>query len=182
MKTGQFEHTIRAAAAILGVNEVLVIGSQAVHASIDFELPAAERSIEADISAMQDDDGSKADLIDGSMGELSMFQDTFGYYAQGVTPETAVLPEGWQDRLIVFESPATNGVKAFCLELHDLWISKAIAGRPKDWEFCEALIEKDLVDAQILHQRLAEVLKLDPAIRENVTSHLPCDSAMPHKL
>ena len=42
MKKVQFEHTIRAAGAILGVREVLIIGSQAVHASIDFELPVAE--------------------------------------------------------------------------------------------------------------------------------------------
>lgn len=33
MNKHQFAHTIRSAAAVLGVNEVLVIGSQAVHAS-----------------------------------------------------------------------------------------------------------------------------------------------------
>ena len=45
MKRKQFEHAIRAAGSILGVTEVLVIGSQAIHASIDYELPEAERSI-----------------------------------------------------------------------------------------------------------------------------------------
>ena len=34
-----FEHAIRAAGAVLGVDEVLVIGSQAVHASLDEPLP-----------------------------------------------------------------------------------------------------------------------------------------------
>ena len=130
MKREQFEHTIRAAGAILGDNEVLVIGSQAIHASIDYQLPEAERSIEADISSLDDEDGSRADLIDGSIGELSVFQDTFGYYAQGVTPQTATLPDGWRNRLIPFITPATNGVTALCLEPHDLWISKAVAGRP----------------------------------------------------
>ena len=116
MKREQFEHTIRAAGAILGDNEVLVIGSQAIHASIDYQLPEAERSIEADISSLDDKDGSRADLIDGSIGELSVFQDTFGYYAQGVTPQTATLPDGWRNRLIPFITPATNGVTALCLE------------------------------------------------------------------
>ncbi len=78
MNRAQFDHTIRAAAAIIGVDEVLVIGSQAVHGSIEIELPEAERSIEADISALNDRDGSKADLIDGSIGELSLFQEAFG--------------------------------------------------------------------------------------------------------
>ena len=64
MKREQFEHTIRTAGAILGHNEVLVIGSQAIHASIDYQLPEAERSIVVDISSLEDKDGIRADLID----------------------------------------------------------------------------------------------------------------------
>ena len=71
MNRRQFEHAVRAAGAILGVDEVLVIGSQAIHGSVDEQIPEAERSIEVDISAVEDDDGSRADLIDGSIGELS---------------------------------------------------------------------------------------------------------------
>lgn len=170
MKREQFEHTIRAAGAILGHNEVLVIGSQAIHASIDYQLPEAERSIEADISSLEDEDGTMADLIDGSIGELSVFQDTFGYYAQGVTPQTATLPRGWRNRLIPFLTPATNGVTALCLEPHDLWLSKAVAGRPKDREFCDALIERNLVEAKTLRQRLGKIKNLNPAIKKQVSS------------
>ena len=170
MKKEQFEHTIRAAGAILGHNEVLVIGSQAIHASIDYQLPEAERSIETDISSLEDEDGTMADLIDGSIGELSVFQDTFGYYAQGVTPQTATLPGGWRNRLIPFLTPATNGVTALCLEPHDLWLSKAVAGRPKDREFCSALIERNLVEAKTLRQRLEKIKNLNPAIKKQVSS------------
>ena len=46
MKRKEFEHTIRATGAILGTDKILVIGSQAIHASIDYELPEAQRSIE----------------------------------------------------------------------------------------------------------------------------------------
>ncbi len=173
MKRAQFEHTIRAAGAILGENEVLVVGSQAIHASIDYQLPEAERSIETDISSLDDKDGIKADLIDGSIGELSVFQDTYGYYAQGVTPRTATLPSGWRNRLIPFLTPATNGVTALCLEPHDLWISKAVAGRPKDWEFCNALIEQNLVVTKTLRERLDRVKTLNPAIYKQVSDHIP---------
>jgi hypothetical protein len=168
MNRDQFAHAIRAAGAILGANEVLVIGSQAIHASIDYVLPEAERSIEVDIAATVDDDGSRADLIDGSIGELSVFQETFGYYAQGVTPDTAVLPEGWRDRLLAYCTPATNGVTALCLEPHDLWISKAIAARPKDREFCQALLDRDLVDRATLKARLQTVARIDAATRERI--------------
>ena len=90
MKREEFEHAIRAAGSVLGVNEVLIIGSQALHASMAGDLPPeASRSIEVDVAAMRDDaDGRMADLIDGSIGEASMFHATFGYYAQGVV-ETA---------------------------------------------------------------------------------------------
>jgi hypothetical protein len=170
MRKEQFEHTIRAAGAILAVNEVLVIGSQAILASIDYRLPEAERSIEVDISSLADDDGTRADLIDGSIGELSVFQDTFGYYARGVTPSSATLPAGWRKRLVPYLTPATNGVTAYCLEPHDLWISKAVAGRPKDLEFCRALIERNLVEAKTLRERLKKVKPLNPAVRNQVSS------------
>jgi len=172
MKREQFEHTIRAAGAILGVNEVLVIGSQAVHACFDGVIPEAQRSIETDISALDDRDGSKADLIDGSIGELSSFQETFGYYAQGVTPKTAILPDGWRKRLIPFLTPATNGVTALCLEPHDLWISKAVAGRTKDIEFCKALMKRNLVNVKTLQARLKKVRGLKPEVRNAVANRI----------
>ena len=170
MNRAQFEHAVRAAGAILGVDEVLVIGSQAIHGSVDEQIPEAERSIEVDISAVEDDDGSRADLIDGSIGELSMFQEAFGYYARGVTPDTAVLPSGWRRRLVSYESRATNGVRALCIEIHDLWISKAIANRAKDREFCRALLERGLVDREILKQRLKSVDDLPQASIDTVLS------------
>lgn len=170
MNRTQFEHAVRAAGAILGVDEVLVIGSQAIHGSVEEQIPEAERSIDVDISAVQDDDGSRADLIDGSIGELSMFQEEFGYYAQGVTPDTAVLPSGWRRRLVSYESPATSGVRALCLEIHDLWLSKALANREKDREFCRALIERGLVDRDILKRRLETVDDLPQPTIDTVLS------------
>ena len=175
MKREEFEHAIRAAGAVLGVDEVLVIGSQALHASVAGDLPPeASRSIEVDVAAMRDDaDGRMADLIDGSIGEASMFHATFGYYAQGVVETTAVLPEGWRERLVRFESPGTNGVVAWCLEPHDLWVSKAIAGRPKDLEFCRALLDRALVSGARLRDRLALVAALDPRLRAAAAARIP---------
>lgn len=173
MKRSQFEHAIRAAGAILSTNEVLVIGSQAIHASTAVVIPEAERSIEIDVAALDDPDGSLADLIDGSIGELSVFQETYGYYAQGVTPETAALPAGWRKRLVRFSTPATNGVTALCLEPHDLWISKAIAGRQKDREFCQALLDRRLVRSTTLRARLGKVPGLHDDVRHRVEGWIP---------
>ena len=147
MNRHQFDHAVRAAGAVAGVNEVIVIGSQAAHASLSDGLPeAAMRSVEADIVVRGDREGEMADLIDGSIGEASMFHQTFGFYAQGVSIETALLPDGWEERLVRYETPATNGVVAWCLSLPDLFVSKALAGRPKDFEFCRALLELGAIE------------------------------------
>ena len=74
MKRAEFEHAIRAAGSILGTSELMVIGSQAIQATIEGELPqAAQRSIEVDVVAFEDPDGSKADLIDGSIDQFIKF-------------------------------------------------------------------------------------------------------------
>ncbi len=166
MTREQFEHAIRAAGAVLGVTELLVIGSQAVHGSMTGPLPIeAARSVEVDVAVRGDVEGRLADLIDGSIGEASMFHDTFGYYAQGVVESTARLPDGWQARLVPFDTPGTRGVTAWCLELHDLWVSKAVAGREKDREFCRALVQRGVVMRDVLTERLDSVLALDPRVR-----------------
>jgi len=68
VKRAAFEHAIRAAGAVLGVDEVIVIGSQALHASIEGDLPLeAERSVEVDVAVPGDTDGRLADVLDGSI-------------------------------------------------------------------------------------------------------------------
>jgi len=177
LKRTEFEHAVRAAAAVLGVDEVLVIGSQALHGSVTGDLPEeALRSVEVDVAAWEDPEGRKADLIDGAIGEASMFHATFGYYAQGVEAVTAVLPDGWQDRLVRFETAGTRGVVAWCLELHDLWISKMIAGRPKDLEFGRALLERGLVEPGELMGRLEHVDVEEP-VRTRIAGKIKAWSA-----
>lgn len=170
MKRHEFEHAVRAAGAILDTDEVLVIGSQALHGSLESLFPEAERSIEVDVASLGANADAAADLIDGSIGELSLFQSTFGYYVQGVTPETAILPSGWRERLVRFSSRATNGVTAFCLERHDLWISKSVAGREKDREFCLAMAHGRWIDPDTLRERLLDVPALDRAVRDRVAA------------
>jgi hypothetical protein len=94
-----------------------------------------------------------------------MFHITFGIYVEGVSETTATVPEGWRDRLVRYETPATNGVIGWCLDLHDLWIAKAVAGRPKDVEYCRAFLTRGIVDGDILRQRLAETNGLADAVR-----------------
>ncbi len=125
--------------------------------------------MEADIYSLRSP--GDADLIDGSIGELSPFHRTFGYYAHGVGEETAVLPGGWKDRLVPLKTPATGGATGLCLEVHDLAVSKLAAGREKDHEFVRALIRHDLADAGVISSRIA-LVRLDKALVRAMESRL----------
>ncbi len=99
----------------------------------------------------------KADEIEGSIGELSQFHETYSYYAQGVGPETAVLAEGWRDRLVPLKNENTDGRTGWCLEATDLAVSKLIAFREKDRDFVGAMLDHGLIDIEQVVDRLAKV-------------------------
>jgi hypothetical protein len=88
--------------------------------------------MEVGIAFFGDPADAKADLVDGAIGELSNFHETFGCYAQGVSVSTAILPQGWRDRIVTFTTPSTAPGRGLCLDPHDCVVSKLVAGREKD--------------------------------------------------
>jgi len=152
LKRSQLEHILRASGSITAEREIVVIGSQALLGSLE-ELPGQlGRSMEADVYPLHRPD--MAELIDGSIGEGSPFHQTFGYYAQGVGPETAALAPDWQTRCRTLETPATGGVSGLCLAPEDIAASKALANRPKDRKFLTELFALGLADVQETLRRI----------------------------
>jgi hypothetical protein len=149
----QLEHLIRAAAAVTDQYELVIVGSQSILGACPGAPDALVRSMEADIYPMHRPD--LADLIDGAIGEHSPFHDSFGYYAQGVGPETAVLPRGWEKRLVKVQGRATDSTIGYCLEPHDLAAAKLAAGRPKDRPFVRLMLEHGLITSRLLRSRIA---------------------------
>lgn len=158
MKREELVHLLRAAARIADP-EMLVIGSQSIHGAFrEEELPELTMiSREADIAFWNDEDELLSDRLDGAIGELSMFDATHGYYAQGVNITTAVLPDGWRSRLIPFEDPDAGDANAHCLDPHDLALSKLAAGREKDRDFVYALLDARLLDPRVLGVRVGSL-------------------------
>ena len=159
MNREQLAHIVRAAARIAGDGDIIILGSQSVLGLRDADsLPAeATMSIEADIAFRDDPDGVKADRVDGAIGELSSFHEMYGYYAQGVSISTAVLPVGWEDRVVPLDRQDAHPGYARCLETHDLVVAKLVAGREKDVEFAEVLIAAHMVDPDVLEARAATI-------------------------
>lgn len=156
----------------MGEDTIVVIGSQAILASVPEPDDATlTRSMEADLLPLDDPDEAKADLIDGVLGAGSMFDDTHGVHADGVSAATAVLPAGWRDRLLEIMNVNTGGVRGLCLEPHDLLVSKLAAGRTKDLEFCEATVRTGLAGIATLRERIAAT-DLDENRRERMLHQL----------
>ena len=171
MRREQLEHVLRAASQIADDPEVLVIGSQSVLGAIPEDLlpPAATASIEVDVAFFDDPDDRKADQVDGAIGELSGFHETFGYYAQGVSVSTAVLPTGWRERLVVVETASTAPSRGYLLDPHDCVVSKLVAGREKDYAFAAALIKIGLIDPAVLVERV-DTLDVEPTLLQRLRS------------
>jgi hypothetical protein len=148
MKRSEVEHVLRAAAAITLETSFYVIGSQAVLLPHPDAPEALQLSRELDLYPTLHPE--KADLIDGAIGAMSIFDTTYGYHADGVGPETAVMPSDWHTRETFHY---IGEVTVICPELHDLAVSKCVAGREKDADFIRCLLQHQMIDSQLLIER-----------------------------
>jgi hypothetical protein len=154
MKRRELEHVLRASAAITNDNSFVVIGSQAV--LLPFPDAPAELLLSNEVDLYPSMHPERADLIDGAIGQLSMFHDTFGYHADGVGPETATMPGDWMTFAKLYYIGELTVVSP---DLHDLAVSKCVAGRDKDALWVAALLRHRMIDSGLLQERLRS---LDP--------------------
>ena len=128
----------------------MVIGSQAAWVQFPDLPEEMMNSPELDIFPRLRPD--LADLIEGSIGRDSIFHETHGYYADAVGPETAKLPPGWEERAVRLRGD--GDVEVTAPEIHDLAVSKLIAGRPKDLDWLLAGVRASLIDVDQVRSAL----------------------------
>lgn len=168
MDRHQLEHAIRAACSIIRRDRVIVVGSQSILGSFhEDELPGqATMSTEVDILPIDDDPQTVLDLADelsAVAGEWSDFDETHGFFLDGVDDTTAKLPNGWRERLVVVSNENTRGVgtgeqfTGLCLDKEDLCVAKLLAYREKDQAFVGALIQHGIVHGDLIVERLRSV-------------------------
>ncbi len=164
MTRTELEHAIRSACDVSGEDEVYVFGSQAILGQYPDAPESLRQSAEADIAPVKAIE--MVDLIDGSLGELSAFHETYGFYVHGVSIEAAVLPTGWEKRAIAVCNENTSNHTGWCVEAHDLAASKLVAFRDKDKQFVRTLLVEKLIDARKLSRRLAQLSNHPRVARE----------------
>ena len=151
MNREEFEHVVRSAANIVD-DEIVVAGSQAVLGQFPDAPASLLRSHEVDVFPKHAPE--RAAEIDAAIGDGSRFHDSFDYYAHGIGPETLIAPAGWESRLIRVELAALakkdGCAVGWCLEIHDLLLSKLAAGRAHDLAFVRDALEAGLADLKRL--------------------------------
>jgi hypothetical protein len=160
MKRSDLEHILRASKGVTGETEFIVIGSQSILGRFPDAPRELRQSMEADLYPRFKP--NLAEEIDGSLGELSPFHNTFRYWADGVSPDT--------DRLIPLSNENTDGAIGWCLEPHDLAFSKLAARREKDLAYVRGLIRHRLIQRAELIRRIESALDL--SLRERLKEAL----------
>jgi hypothetical protein len=165
MNRQELEHAIRAACEVAQDIELWVFGSQAILAEYPDAPPLLRQSIEVDVAPKNHPE--RVDEIDGALGEMSSFHETFGYYVHGVPIESAKIPSGWMGRAVPVpgRGPATS--TGLCLERHDLAASKMTAYREKDLRFVRTLLIEGMIEPDVLLNRVATL-----PVEESVRAHI----------
>ena len=108
LRRPDIDHILRAAASLSGHTRFVMVGTGAVIATARHIPVAMMLTEEIDIYVEDAPDPDwVSDLIDASIGRYPQFHKTFGYYGDGVSERTAVMPLDWRSRAKPnFKTPA----------------------------------------------------------------------------
>lgn len=176
MRLNQFFHIARASCAIADTEYVTVFGANAIllwlkDSGIEDmrEFVGSENvSRELDLCVGDGKDNRLNTLIDGAIGEISQFDETFGIYAHPNPIEGLFqAPSSWKKRIRIEKEPVSH-VNIIIPHYLDLVISKIIAGRPKDTDFAVRAVEFFNIGIKELEKLSDEYLEENPEKREEV--------------
>jgi hypothetical protein len=155
MNRNQLQHVILEIGRRFELCDFHIVGSAAILAVLP-NPPEGALTATRDVDVIPPhDDEALADRISFVLGEASEFDLEHGYYAQGVTSKTPMYaPAGWTVRAVPIRVEKYTG---WCMEAHDLVLSKLGAGREKDIDFARSTAALGLLRREELLRRLQEV-------------------------
>jgi len=162
----ELEEAIVRACEVTGMDRVIVVGSQAILASIDAgELPErATMSVEADIAPEVDIGEHLTTLLWLEAGQDSPWANERDYFIDAVSADTAYLPPRWRERAVELRPQARPELAGICPDPLDLCASKLARNDVKDREFVSALVDDGIISPRALRARFDEIddPRLDP--------------------
>jgi len=159
----------------------IIVGSQAVHTVTNFPPDIVQQSIECDFLFARGKSETRVE-INKKLGVFSPYQLEHGFYADALGLATVILPTGWRERLQSLEDE-NEKVVAFCAEIHDVAVSKLIAGREKDFLFLKEAFLREIIKIDIFIERIRLVKSMPQnsvliSRLENLEKFLPKDKLL----
>lgn len=178
MRKSDLFELIRQIKAVTSNELPIIVGSQAVHLVANFPPEIIQKSIECDFLFVSGHSETRAE-INKKFGVFSDFQVENGFYADALGLATVILPTGWRERLQILEDENGETI-ALAAEIHDIAISKLIAGREKDFLFLKELFIRGFIDIDVFIKRVLLVKEMpqSPVLisrLENLRDFLPKD-------
>ena len=152
MRKSDLFKLVRQIKAIASDEIPIIVGSQAVHLVTNFPPEIIQQSIECDFIFIS----GKSELrteINKKLGVFSNFQLENGFYADALGLATVILPTNWQERLQPFKDENGETI-ALVAEIHDIAVSKLIAGRKKDFLFLNELFIREFIEIDVFIERV----------------------------
>jgi hypothetical protein len=179
------ERVVRALARAFQAEEVFIIGSQAILASMPDAPEAARESPEIDaypgnakvweIAQEEIEPGVNhvaSEYIFKNFGEGSQFHDTHGFWIDGVDETTATFPRGWKSRAFTAKIDVDGRVVlGIAPSPIDLVVSKLARLDPKDRKFVEAIHDAKLLDLKLVEQRIRQT-DMEPAAAQRAIDYV----------
>lgn len=150
------DRALKSLATHFGEDAFVIIGSQA--ALVDWPSTPDEmrNTPEIDIYLAREKSWAERNApalpdfeIEGLFGQRSPFHQKYGFFIDGVSPDTAPLPDGWETRAVfreILHEGKTITAIAPCIE--DLVVSKLKRLETKDREFIEGCIRTRGLDLE----------------------------------
>lgn len=136
----------------------IIVGSQVVHVITNFVPEIVRQSIECDFLFGEGAAEIRRE-VNLKLGIFSSFQQENGFYADALGLGTVVLPKDWEKRLQNLTDDAGETI-ALCTEIHDVAVSKFVAGREKDFQFLKDGFERDFINFEIFAERLQSIKEM----------------------
>lgn len=154
-------HVARALSEITGRKELVVVGSAAVIAAM-VELNGNDFGTEdVDIFSLDGDDEERFTDEAENIGRDTIFHETFGYYADGVGPRTAIMPADWKTRAEARKIPGAPGVVLWVPEVNDVALAKLCAWRDKDIQWLKIAVKEGVIEPGVMASRLSNLMQTD---------------------
>jgi hypothetical protein len=187
------ERTVRAIATEFETETVFIIGSQAILLGWPDPPPVLRQSPEIDAfpgsigiwekrekARYPDETPEASEHINVLFGDGSRFHQTHGFYIEGVDQNTALLPEDWRTRAVIWRveidkieagKVVKRMVTAIAPNPEDVIVSTLARLDEKDRSFVEAFHAARPLDPDVLERRIRST-KMDGAIAERAVAYL----------